>query len=215
MSTLILALNAGYLKGFPGLTADRVRQHIDASVESKRGHMDQVQQGIQSTKPAATTSPIVLQANLVNTNMDAAPQEPTNERTYHVFMTICKVTGTVSSNQSGRLPVTSNCGNMYVALFYVYDPNYIKSVPIKNRSKEELLQAYTEVYVWLTTRGYRPLLHKVDNKTPHKVEAFIAVEQVKIQVRPRISIAPTQPNLLSGRGKITSWRALPAYCHRF
>ncbi len=42
MLTLILALNAGYLKGFPGLTADRVCQHIDVSVESERGHMDQV-----------------------------------------------------------------------------------------------------------------------------------------------------------------------------
>jgi hypothetical protein len=32
VSTLILALNAGYLKGFSGLTADRVRQHIDVSI---------------------------------------------------------------------------------------------------------------------------------------------------------------------------------------
>jgi hypothetical protein len=57
--------------------------------------MDQVQQGIQSTKPAAATSPIALQANLVNTNMDAALQEPTNKCTHHVFMTIHKVTGSV------------------------------------------------------------------------------------------------------------------------
>ncbi len=71
--------------------------------------------------------------------MDAAPQEPTNKHTHHVFMTICKVTGSVSSSQSGCFPVTSNCGNAYVALFYVYNPNYIKSVPIKIRPKEELL----------------------------------------------------------------------------
>jgi hypothetical protein len=102
MSTLILTLNAGYLKGFPGITADRVRQHLDVSVESKRGHMDQVRQGIRSTKPATATSPIVLQANFVNTNMDTAPQEPTNECTHHVFMTAREVMGSVSSNQSGR-----------------------------------------------------------------------------------------------------------------
>ncbi len=41
-----------------------------------------------------------------------------------------------------------------------------------------------EVYVWLTARGYRPLLHKLDNKTSHHVEAFIAAEQVKIQYMP-------------------------------
>jgi hypothetical protein len=94
--------------------------------------MDQVRQGVRSTKPATATSPIFLQANLVNTNMDAAPQEPTNKCTHHVFMTICKVTGSVSRDQSGRFRVTSNHSNAYVALFYVYNPNYIKSIPIKN-----------------------------------------------------------------------------------
>jgi hypothetical protein len=146
--------------------------------------MDQVRQGIRSTKPAAATSPIVLPANLVNTNMDAAPQEPTNECTHHVFMTVHEVTGSISSDQSGRFPITSNRGNGYVALFYVYNPNYIKSVPIKNQSKEELLQAYTEVYAWLSARGYRPLLHKLDNETSHDVKTFIVVEQVKIQYMP-------------------------------
>jgi hypothetical protein len=129
--TLILALNAGYLKGFPGLTADRVHRHINVSVESKHGHMDQVRQGIQSTKPATATSPIVLTANCIDTNMDAVPQEPTNKRTHHVFMTAREVTGSVSSNQSGCFPIMSNHGNAYAALFYVYNPNYIKSIPIK------------------------------------------------------------------------------------
>ncbi len=132
MSTLILALNAGYLKGFPGLTANRVRRHINVSVKSKHGHMDQVPQGIPSTKPATAASPIVLPAGCVDTNMDAAPQEPTNKCTHHLFMTVRKVTGSISSDQSGRFPVTSNRSYTYVTLFYVYDPNYIKSVPIKN-----------------------------------------------------------------------------------
>jgi hypothetical protein len=116
--------------------------------------------------------------------MDAAPQEPTKERTHNVFMTVRKVTGSVSSDQSRCFPVTSNRGNAYVALFYVYGPNYIKFVPIKNRSKEELLQAYTEMYAWLTAHGYRPLLYKLDNETSHNIKAFIAAEQVKIQYMP-------------------------------
>ncbi len=60
----------------------------------------------------------------------------------------------------------------------------IWSVPINNRSKEELLQAITEVYAWLTVRGYWPLLHKIDNKTSHDVKAFITLEQVKQQYTP-------------------------------
>jgi hypothetical protein len=33
-----------------------------------------------------------------------------------------------------------------------------------------------EVYAWLTAHGYCPLLHKLDNKTSHNVEAFITAE---------------------------------------
>ena len=175
-STLVLAIKAGYLKGFPGLTVDRVRRHINVDVASERGHMDQVRQGQRSTKPAASSIPIVLPRNRVDSNMDPQPQQPSNERTQHVFLTVHDVTGSIASDQTGRFPVMSNRGNSYVALFYVFDPNYIKSVPIRNRSKSELLRAYTKVYAWLTARGYRPLLHKLDNETSRDVEAFVAAE---------------------------------------
>ncbi len=74
----------------------------------------------------------------------------------------------------------------------MYDPNYIKSVPIKNQSKEVLLQAYGEVYTWLTARGYHPLLHKLDNKASRDVKVFIMAEQVKIQYTPP-DMHPTNP----------------------
>jgi hypothetical protein len=143
-STLLLAIKAGYLKGFPRLTADRVRCHIDVSVASERGHMDQVRQGQRSTRRALSSIPVVLPHNCVDSNMDTPPQQPSNERTQQVILSVHEFTGDIASNQTGRFPVTSNQGNTYLALFYIFDPNYIKSVPI--RSTEELLRAYTEVY---------------------------------------------------------------------
>jgi hypothetical protein len=80
--------------------------------------------------------------------------------------------------------VMSNWGNAYVALFYIYGTNATWSVPIKNKSKEELLWAVTEVYAWLTAWGYRLILHKMDNETSHDIKAFIALEQVKLQYCP-------------------------------
>ncbi len=98
--------------------------------------------------------------------MDNAPQEPANICTHHVFMTVHIITGHVSSENTGRFLVTSNQGNAYALLFYIYNANMIWLVPIKNRSKEELLQAVTGVYAWLTAWGYWPILHKMDNETP-------------------------------------------------
>jgi hypothetical protein len=184
VSTFIKAINAGYLRGWPGLTADHVRQHINISVESKQGHMNQVRKGLRSTQPTSVTVPIVLLSDRVNSNMDGAPQKPANIHTHHIFMMVHVATGRVSSDNTGCFLVTSNWGNAYLALFYIYDANAIWSVLIKNRSKEKLLQAITEVYAWLTARGYPPILHNMENETSHGVKAFILSEQVKLQYSP-------------------------------
>lgn len=64
----------------------------------------------------------------------------------------------------------------------MYDPNFLKGIPIKNRHNDELLWAYTEVYEWSTAKGVKPLLHKMDNENPKEVEAFIKDKQkVKLQ----------------------------------
>jgi hypothetical protein len=112
------------------------------------------------------------------------PQAPLNARTNHVFTQIHAINGVISSDQTGRFPITSNRGNAYVVVFYIYDANYICSIPIKSRSKEELLRAYHEVYEWLSVQGFKPLLHKMDNKTSHEVEKFIQGQQTRFQYTP-------------------------------
>ena len=71
----------------------------------------------------------------IDNHMTEAPQEPLNARTNLVFMHIHAINGVISSNQTGQFAITSNRGNAYIVVFYVYDANYIRSVPIKSRSK--------------------------------------------------------------------------------
>jgi hypothetical protein len=82
----------------------------------------------------------------IDNHMASAPQEPLNACTNLVFMHIHAIDGVISSNQTGRFPITSNPGNAYDVVFYVYDANYIRSVHIKSRSKEELLRTYHKTY---------------------------------------------------------------------
>jgi hypothetical protein len=201
VSTLIKAIKVGYLRGWPGLIAERVQRHIDVSVESKQGYMNQVYQGQWSMQPTTATAPIVIPSDQVDSSMNNAPQELVNMRTHHVFMTVHVVVGCISSNNTGHFPVTSNQGNIYVALFYVYNANTIWSVPIRNRSKEELLRAVTEVYVWFTAWGYSPHLHKMDNETSHDNKAFIAAEQVKLQYTP-----PNMHRTSPAKRAVHSWK---------
>ncbi len=152
------------------------------------GHLDQVWKGTCSTQPRTPTSTTIPTPALhhmsslhIDDHMADAPQELLNVRTNLVFMHIHAIDGVISSNQTGRFPITSNRGNAYAIVFYVYDANYICSVPIKSRSKEELLRAYRKTYEWLSMRGFKPLLHKMDNETSHQVEKFIRAQQTRLQ----------------------------------
>ena len=68
----------------------------------------------------------------------------------------------------GRFPITSNCKNCYVVIFFAADQNYIKSYPIKSRHHSQLLKVYEELYYFLRIRGYCPQLHKLDSQTSTK-----------------------------------------------
>ena len=72
----------------------------------------------------------------------------------------------------------------YICIVYIYDPNFIKGIPLKSRKKEELLQAYKEIYSFCESRGYKPKLHKMDNETSKDVKNFIATQQTKQQYTP-------------------------------
>jgi hypothetical protein len=125
--------------------------------------MDQVWKGTHSVQPRTPTNATIPTLALphmpnlhINDYMVDAPQEPHNARIHIIFMHSHAINGATSSNQTGRFPITSNRGNAYVVVFYVFDANYTCSVPIKNRSKEELLSAYRKTYEWLTLRGFKP-----------------------------------------------------------
>ena len=176
-STWCKAIDAGYFKGWPGLTTKRVRRFIKVTDETELGHMDQRRAGIRSTRVPPDTAP-------ETDAMEPVLQTPLNDRTHHVYMTTSDVEGKLYSDQTGRFPITSNRGNSVVAIFYCADGNYIKSYPIKSRHKSNLLKAYNDVYDYLRVRGYRPQLHKLDNETSRDVEDFIADQGAKHQYTP-------------------------------
>jgi hypothetical protein len=130
--TLVKAIDKGYLKGFAGLTSHHVCQNIKVNDEMEKGLMDQYWQGKQSTKTStlAENQPAFPPDFKPIDTMEPLPQEPFNARTHIVFMTIIEITGLFFSDQLGQFPITSNRGKNYVIVFYIYDANFVKSVPI-------------------------------------------------------------------------------------
>jgi hypothetical protein len=119
-----------------------------------------------------------------NANNNILPFQIEAGLTHLIFMVIHDITSPVFTNQTGRFPITSNRGHAYLIIFYIYDANFIASVPIKNRTKQELLQAYQITYKYLSSQGFKPKLHKMDNKTSKDVEEFIESQRTILQYTP-------------------------------
>ena len=189
-TVLIAAADAEYLRGCPGLNATGIRKYIGVEYATEMGHMKQIQSGVRSThkksnrgRPKKSERQQEIEAAAEDA-IATPSQVDGNIDTHFVFMSTADSKGLVCSDQTGMFPRISNKGMKYVCIFYIYDANYIKSVPIKSREKKELLRAYQEVYAFCQQRGFAPKLHKLDNETSKEVEAFVAEQQAEIQYTP-------------------------------
>ena len=178
-STWIQAIKKGYFRGWPGLEAKKVNRYINIDEATEKGHMSQTRQNVRSTKKR--TNGEIPQKNEMSYEDINVKQEEPNERTNDVFIALEDVTGKVYSDQTGKFPRTSSRGMKYIMVFYVYDANYVCGIPLKNRTAEEFLRAYKQMYTTLQSKGYAPRLHKLDNETSRSIEEFIESQGTKIQ----------------------------------
>jgi hypothetical protein len=183
-STLIKAINKGYLKGFPA-SSKQVSWHITINNATVKGHMDQTCQGQRSTSHSFNCNPsLTISINTHDDDDDILPVHIAERSANLVFMAIHDITRAVFTNQTGRFPITSNRGHAYLIISYIYDANFIASVPIKNCTKKELLRAYQITYKYLSSRGFKPQLHKMNNETSKDVKEFINSQHTTLQYTP-------------------------------
>jgi hypothetical protein len=89
------------------------------------------------TKPNKANGPLILPylpLILLLPTMTLIPstRNQANMKTNLVYMFFYNITGLLSTDQTCHFPVTSDQGHKYLVITYVYDANFITSVPIKN-----------------------------------------------------------------------------------
>ena len=123
-STLIKAIDAGFLSSFLGLTPQLVKKHLPKSIHTGKGHMDRDRKNLQSTtRSKANPLPPV----------NAHPVVPPT-RTNLFICTIIEATNKDYSDLTGKFPVQSALGNKYILIVYHYDSNAILAEPLKDRT---------------------------------------------------------------------------------
>jgi len=120
VSTLCTAVQRGYLRSFPRITAKMIRANPPNSIATALGHLDRQRQGINSTKPSTPLPPV----SNVPFSSSFSPQsigESTTDDEVHgssddntVYTMLVKTDEVNSSDLTGRFPVTSRRGTAYL-----------------------------------------------------------------------------------------------------
>ena len=171
VTTWTKAIYAGYFSTWPGLTSEIVCKHLPKSMATSKGHLRQICQNVCSTKPLTA---------LTNT------PDATCICTHEVFDQTIKFKGKITTNQTGRFPLTSSSGSKYIMVLYDHDNNAII-----------------------------PTLQSLDNKCPEALKSFMHKEGVNFQLIPH-HLQHINATYASSRPlKIIFFQPLAAVTHTF
>ena len=96
------------------------------------------------------------------------------------------ISGNISSDKTGRFPVTSSRGRKYIMFMEDYGSNSILTETITSRTKTELLRAITKLYQNLKVSGLQPHLQLMDSKCSSPIKEFITEVGDTHQLVPQI-----------------------------
>jgi hypothetical protein len=163
-AAMLDAAASGRLVGIPFATVTNIRKFYPETKATPKGHLDQQQQGVRSTKAA--------QSQGVNSRKTGIQLTP--ERDVHVA--VWELKHTTYSDQTGRFPYTSYKGNKYVMVLVEIDSSAILVKPLCDKTAEEMTRAYLHLLQRIKAAGLRPRKHIMDNEVSEVLKETIEKE---------------------------------------
>ena len=204
ITSILKAINAGFLNGAPHLDAMTVRKYLVASPATAKGHMKRPRKGIRSTTPKETTHilrtpqrvPDVTMPGLVYLNENEEERVPIlplhnlindieDESIANVFCFGAfadKISGVVYNDCTRDFPYMSLDGNVCFFVMYHYETNGILITPIAGLDSERILEAYTKNFEYLVSKGFKPKVNVMDNQATKAIKAYLTPQQVTLQL---------------------------------
>ena len=184
-SSLINAVGKGWLGNFPRVTAKMIRDNPPNSVASAKGHLDLTRQGQHSTKTNERSLPKpalpVDDDDFSSPNFSDALE--LDENTHDIYARVMAASDVLSSDLSGRFPVTSHNGFSYI-LFSLWR-GYVHYELMRNKSASEYVRAFGATLEFFRNRGARPRVQRMDNETSKPLQHFFrTVAKVDVEYVP-------------------------------
>jgi hypothetical protein len=167
---MLQAVKDGHLITWPGLTEDAINKHLNLLPATAMGHMNQRRQNISSTSKTPIADP-------------PTPDTDLGSKAHLVYAVVVDK-GQLYTDLTGKFLVRSSKRNSYVMVWYIYDCNYFKVIPMKSRSASEWVKAYDTIHQELTVKGFKPKLQTLDNEASAALKHYFTANDVDYQLVP-------------------------------
>ena len=98
------------------------------------------------------------------------------------YLQIVQFTRKLSTDQTGRFPVTSSCGSKYLMVLYDHNSNAILAEPLTSHRKRKLIRATCVLHSYLSARGLTPQYQMLDNECHNGLKQFLWDSSVYLQL---------------------------------
>ena len=205
ISTFLKAIKDGLLQSWQGINLIQ-ESDLSPSIATAKGHLDQEQKNLQSTKsqsppvPAAappahhdTTQPTSNNIVTAPTESSVQPQSPETvilsqhspiNKSQKCYAVINQFDRKAFSDLTGCYPHISSRGNQCILVAYDYNNSGILVKPLKNRQAAEITRAWFAIYSRLKRNGNAPKLYILDNEVSYKFKAALCKRKVAFQLVP-------------------------------
>ena len=204
-STWKKAIKNGNFITWPGIDDLSINAHLEDSVDSAKGHLDQERKNLQSTRIKLETDETDV-TDETDEDYFPLPDMP-NVKTFEACAMLTPFTAknTAYHDLTGRFPHRSSRGNEYLIVVYDHDSNSILMIAIKNKTGAEIKRGWTSIHERLARGGNQPKLYILDNEASADLKKGLKKYKLEYQlVPPPMSIDAMQPNELSARSRIIS-----------
>ncbi len=199
ITSLLNAINAGFLRGAPHLNAKSVQKYLTPSPATLKGHMKRPCKGLRITtikptppslpRPPSNNHPFML--GLIPDNSDednkdkprpAFINDINDESIANVFCVGAFADKNVYNDCTGIFPFMSLNGNVCFFVMYHYKTNAIFATPIPGLDSENILNAYKKNFEYLVSKGYSPKINVMDNQATKAIKLYLTPQQCRLQV---------------------------------
>ena len=142
------------------VTVRNVNKYFPESNETQKGHMQQIKQGVRSTK-------------LKEIIDETFPTVQTEGKKRDIMIKVMDMKEIIATDQTGKFPVTSSREAKYLMVMCEIDGNVILVETMKSRTEGEMIKAYLTLVGRLRSAGIQPKHQILDNKASEEYKKTI------------------------------------------